>query len=112
MLAIVVTLGLLTQAPTLTPRDSASHVLNRLAYGARPGEADSVARFGVMKWIERQLDPDHIADDRLAAREREFKLLSYDRGDLAARYRDAQQQRREMQREIATVVAQELEFPL
>ena len=98
MLAIVVTLGLLTQAPTLTPRDSAYHVLNRLAYGARPGEADSVARFGVMKWIERQLDPDHIADDRLAAREREFKLLSYDRGDLAARYRDAQQQRREMQR--------------
>src|ERR1051326_8198204 len=101
MLAIVVTLGLLTQAPTLTPRDSAYHVLNRLASGARPGEADSVARFGVMKWIERQLDPDHIADDRLAAREREFKLLSYDRGDLAARYRDAQQQRREMQRELA-----------
>src|ERR1041385_639172 len=98
MLAIVVTLGLLTQAPTLTPRDSAYHVLNRLAYGARPGEADSVARFGVMKWIERQLDPDHISDERLAAREREFKLLSYDRGDLAARYRDAQQQRRKMQR--------------
>ena len=92
---------LTTQAPStaLTPHDSAYHVLNRLAYGARPGEADSVARFGVMKWIERQLDADHIPDDRLAAREREFKILSYDRGDLAQRFRDAQQQRRQLQRE-------------
>src|SRR5262245_53498033 len=100
MLAIVVADGLLvTQAPMLTPRDSAFHVLNRLAYGARPGEAERVARFGVMKWIERQLDADHIPDDHLAAREREFKILGYDRGDLAHRYRDAQQQRREIQRE-------------
>ncbi|PYO91900.1 MAG: DUF1800 domain-containing protein, partial [Gemmatimonadetes bacterium] len=36
-------------APALTPRDSAFHALNRLAYGARPGEADSIARFGVMR---------------------------------------------------------------
>ena len=104
MLTIVVAIGLLTTqapSPALTPRDSAYHVLNRLAYGARPGEADSVARFGVMKWIDRQLDPGRIPDDLLAAREHEFKILSYDRGDLAQRYRDAQQQRREMQRDLA-----------
>src|SRR2546428_13979391 len=44
----------LFRSPALTSRDSAFHALNRLAYGARPGEADSVARFGVMKWIERR----------------------------------------------------------
>ncbi len=91
------------QAPSasLTARDSAFHALNRLAYGARPGEADSVARIGVMRWIERQLDAGHVPDPRLAAREREFKILDYDRADLAGRYRDAVRERQRLQREAA-----------
>ncbi len=106
MLSIVATLCVLTAqapgvAPALTPRDSAFHALNRLAYGARPGEADSVAKVGVMRWIEQQLDADHIPDSRLAAREREFKILDYDRADLAGRYRDAVQERQRLQREAA-----------
>ena len=107
MLSIVAAICLLTtQAPgpalpSLTPRDSAFHALNRLAYGARPGEADSVAKVGVMRWIEQQLDADHIPDSHLAAREREFKILDYDRGDLAGRYRDAVRERQRMQREAA-----------
>jgi uncharacterized protein (DUF1800 family) len=103
-LSLIATLCLLTtQAPgaTLTPRDSAFHALNRLAYGARPGEADSIARVGVMKWIEQQLDADHVPDPRIAERERQFKILDYDRGDLATRYRDAQRERQRMQREAA-----------
>src|SRR5882762_2073902 len=105
-LFLIATVALLTaQAPgpppSLTPRDSAFHALNRLAYGARPGEADSVARFGVMKWIERQLDADHVPDARLAERERQFKILDYDRADLAGRYRNAVRERQRMQRESA-----------
>ena len=103
-LSLIATLCLLTtQAPgaSLTPRDSAFHALNRLAYGARPGEADSIARLGVMKWIEQQLDADHVPDPRIAERERQFKILDYDRGDLATRYRDAQRERQRMQREAA-----------
>src|SRR3989441_2580742 len=94
-------LALAAQMPALTPRDSAFHALNRLAYGARPGEVDSVARFGVMKWIERQLDADHVSDSHLAQREREFKILSYDRGDLAGRYRDGIRERQRLKREAA-----------
>ena len=108
MLSIVVTVALLApalqaQAPTprLTARDSAFHALNRLAYGARPGEADSVAKIGVMRWIAQQLDADHIPDSHLAQREHEFKILDYDRADLAGRYRDAQRERQRMQREAA-----------
>ena len=88
-------------APVLTPRDSAFHALNRLAYGARPGEVDSVARVGVMRWIDQQLNPDRIPDQHLAKREREFKILDYDRSDLAGRYRDAVRERQRMQREAA-----------
>src|SRR6266487_4681823 len=103
-LFLIATACMLTmQAPSasLTARDSAFHALNRLAYGARPGEADSVARIGVMRWIERQLDAGHVPDPRLAAREREFKILDYDRADLAGRYRDAVRERQRMQREAA-----------
>jgi uncharacterized protein (DUF1800 family) len=103
-ISLIATVCLLTAqapAPSLTPRDSAFHALNRLAYGARPGEADSLARFGVMRWIERQLDPDHVSDDQLAQREREFTILAYDRADLAGRYRDAERERQRLQREAA-----------
>src|SRR5919201_2992078 len=87
-------------APAMTSRDSALHVLNRLAYGPRPGEVDSVARFGVMRWIERQLNPDRIDDKSLEQREHQFKILEYNREDLAQRYRDAQRERQRMQREL------------
>jgi uncharacterized protein (DUF1800 family) len=47
-----------------------------------------------MRWIDHQLSPDRIDDDRLAQRERRFDLLRYDRGDLAAMYTEAQRERR------------------
>src|SRR5205807_2699818 len=85
-------------AQGLTPRDSAYHVLNRLAYGPRPGDVDSLVRLGVMPWIDRQLASDGIDDRALAERLRRFDLLTYSRGDLARLYLDAQRARRERQR--------------
>src|SRR5437016_5588769 len=79
----------------LTPQDSALHAMNRLAYGPRPGDVPRVAAEGVIRWIDRQLSPDGIDDDRLAQRERRFDILRYDRGDLAAMYTAAQRERRE-----------------
>src|SRR5216117_2455043 len=79
----------------LSPRDSALHALNRLAYGPRPGDVDRIAAAGVARWIERQLDPDGIDDAALGERERRFKILTLDRGDLARVYFDAQRERRE-----------------
>jgi uncharacterized protein (DUF1800 family) len=83
------------QAAVLTPRDSALHALNRLAYGPRPGEVDRVAAEGVMHWIDRQLVPRKIDDGVLARRERDFRILDYDRGDLAGMYAEVQRERRE-----------------
>src|SRR5437667_7213738 len=84
-----------TPATALTPRDSAFHALNRLAYGPRLGEVPRVAAEGVMRWIDRQLSVDGIDDHGLAERERQFQVLEYDRGDLAAMYTAAQRERRE-----------------
>src|SRR2546425_6241165 len=90
------------QTPILTPRDSALHALNRLAYGPRPGEVDRVAAAGVMQWIDRQLSPDKIDDAALTERERQFKILEYDAGELAGMYVDAQRERRERQQREAS----------
>ena len=79
----------------LSPRDSAVHALNRLAYGPRPGEADRVAAEGVMHWIDRQLVPRKMDDGALARREHDFRILEYDRGDLAGMYAEVQRERRE-----------------
>ncbi|HVH67150.1 MAG TPA: DUF1800 domain-containing protein [Gemmatimonadales bacterium] len=87
--------GLGAQQPVLTPRDSALHALNRLAYGPRPGEVERVFSEGVTHWIDRQLSPEKIDDDALAGREREFRILGYDRGDLAGLYKEIQRERRE-----------------
>jgi uncharacterized protein (DUF1800 family) len=38
------------------------HVLNRLAFGARPGDYDRVRAMGVDAWIAQQLVPQRIAD--------------------------------------------------
>jgi uncharacterized protein (DUF1800 family) len=90
--------GVGAQRPALAPRDSAFHALNRLAYGPRPGEVARVAAEGVTHWVDRQLSPDRIDDDRLARRERQFQILEYDRGALAAMYVEAQRERRERKR--------------
>src|SRR5438034_6626956 len=87
--------GVVAQQPAPTPRDSAFHALNRLAYGPRPGDVPRVAAEGVMRWIDRQLSPEEIDNERLAERERQFQILRYDRGDLAAMYTEVQRERRE-----------------
>src|SRR2546422_5624279 len=79
----------------LTPRDSAFHALNRLAYGPRPGEVDSVARFGVMRWVGRQLAPGRISNAGLAERERQFQLLDLSQDALARLYLEAQRARQQ-----------------
>jgi uncharacterized protein (DUF1800 family) len=42
------------QAP-LSPADSARHVLNRLAFGPRPGDIAAVTRIGALAWADQQL---------------------------------------------------------
>jgi uncharacterized protein (DUF1800 family) len=43
------------------------HVLNRLAFGPRPGDVQAVRLIGVEAWIRRQLDPDSIPDSSILA---------------------------------------------
>ena len=42
--------------------DRARQAVSRLTFGARPGEVDAVARMGVDRWIDRQLNPESVPD--------------------------------------------------
>jgi len=76
----------------LTARDSALIVLDRLAYGPRPGDVERVAAMGVMRWVDQQLDPGRDrAREELEAR---FEILKLNREDLARRFVAAREARR------------------
>ena len=52
----------------LTGRLRALHALNRLTFGAKPGQVDAVLAKGLDSWIEDQLHPESIDDSALNAR--------------------------------------------
>lgn len=62
-------------APQADERQRAIQALNRLTFGARPGEVDRVIAVGVDKWIDQQLHPESINDDALDARLAPFRTL-------------------------------------
>ncbi|HEX8190295.1 MAG TPA: DUF1800 domain-containing protein [Pyrinomonadaceae bacterium] len=73
-------------AQRLTEEQRVVHVLNRLAFGARPGEVERVRRLGVDAYIEQQLNPSKVDDSALEARLRDFPTLGMSNGELLAKY--------------------------
>lgn len=73
-------------ARELGPREQAVHVLNRMAFGPRPGDVDRVARLGVDRWIEEQLRPERIADPRARAALGAFPAVGRRAADLLRDY--------------------------
>jgi uncharacterized protein (DUF1800 family) len=59
--ALLLALPRLPLAAPLDPGQQAVHVLNRLAFGPRPGDVERVERMGVQRWIDAQLQPEAIA---------------------------------------------------
>ena len=49
----------------LSESERIAHVLSRLTFGARPGDAEQVKAMGVSRWIDRQLHPYTINDNAL-----------------------------------------------
>src|SRR5580692_7683092 len=62
-------------APPLTEEERATHALNRLTFGPRPGDLERVQAVGVKRWIETQLNPEQIDDSLLQARLQNFPAM-------------------------------------
>src|ERR1700693_665777 len=82
----------------MTAREQAIHVLNRLGFGPRSGEVDGVLAIGASSWIDRQLEPESIPDDAVAAALKRFPTLTMTTAELFDRFerplRAAQRERR------------------
>jgi uncharacterized protein (DUF1800 family) len=58
----------LSASSAMSERKRAVHALNRLSFGARPGDVDKVTAIGVDRWISQQLHPEKIDESALESR--------------------------------------------
>ncbi len=71
-----------TAARPLTEEERATHALNRLTFGPKPGDLERVQAIGVKKWIEMQLNPEQIDDSLLDARLQSFPAMHLSQQEL------------------------------
>jgi uncharacterized protein (DUF1800 family) len=63
------------------------HGLDRLTFGPRPGDMAAVRNMGLKKWIDRQLHPDRISENReLDKHLQPLESLRMTQADTASRY--------------------------
>lgn len=75
-----------TKPKALTEEQKILHVLNRLGFGARPGDVEKVKAIGLQKYIEQQLNPSAIDDAATEAKLKRFEILNMSTADIFARY--------------------------
>ncbi|MBI5959737.1 MAG: DUF1800 domain-containing protein, partial [Chloroflexi bacterium] len=63
-------------------RHPVAHLLNRAAFGPRPGQIEQVEKMGKESWLDRQLDYQDIDDDRVGWRLRRYDSLKLNHRDL------------------------------
>jgi uncharacterized protein (DUF1800 family) len=75
--------------PSLTEQERATHALNRLTFGSRPGDLERIQAVGVKKWVEMQLNPEQIDDSLLEARLQSFLAMRLSQQDLLQQFPSA-----------------------
>lgn len=82
--AVTLTAGSPGSAVPSRPDDKTIlHVLNRIGYGARPGDVERVRQLGLAAYIEQQLQPDRILDQGMTARLTGFPTLTMSARQIA-----------------------------
>jgi uncharacterized protein (DUF1800 family) len=69
------------------------HVLNRLAYGPRPGDAERVRAMGLERWIALQLSPERINDAAGDSVVASYQTLGTPTSELTSMFREARMAR-------------------
>ncbi len=98
-MALICVLTLLTGAPAFTTNIDETrkaqrlsdeqrtlHVLNRLGFGARPGDVERVRALGIERYVEQQLYPEKINDEVAEAKVKNLPALQLSTPELFAKY--------------------------
>ena len=83
------------QQAGLTERQAAAYLLDRLAYGPRPGEIDRVVKMGLENWVEQQLQGAQPESPELTARLQKMPALALTPAELTQKYPPAPRVRNE-----------------
>jgi uncharacterized protein (DUF1800 family) len=79
------------------------HALNRLAFGARPGDVQAVRELGVDRWIAAQLEPTRISDTALTTVLARYHTLNTPQAALLREYPPNPLLRRQLRQAAAGV---------
>ncbi len=71
---------------SLTDEQKIIHVLNRLGFGARPGDVERLKAIGLQKYIDQQLDPSSISDTVAESKVRGLDTSKMSTSELFAKY--------------------------
>jgi len=82
---------------SLTDEQRVIHVLNRLGFGARPGDVERVKALGLEKYIEQQLNPEKITDTVAENKIRDLSILNMTTAELYEKYPQPGQLLRQLQ---------------
>ena len=75
--------------------------LNRLTFGAKPGDALKVRGIGLDNWIDQQLHPEKIDDSAIEQFVANYSVLHQDQNALLQQYAQQQRERQQVRRERA-----------
>ena len=96
VIAVAITAGVAVSAAVPNGDQAIVHVLNRVAFGPRPGDVDRVRSIGLERYIEEQLRPERLSDASMNDRLRGLTTIGLSAGEIAERYeRPAMEARRE-----------------
>ena len=73
-------------AKKLTEEQRIVHVLNRLGFGARPGDVDRVKAIGLENYINQQLNPGKITDTVAENKVKDLTVLNMSTAELYEKY--------------------------
>ncbi|HSQ32715.1 MAG TPA: DUF1800 domain-containing protein [Gemmatimonadaceae bacterium] len=83
-------------AGDLLPDEQIQQVLNRLTFGARPGDAERMRAMGIEAWIDQQLSPERIDDSGTDALVARYAVLGASTGDMVRDFNTVQQLQRQV----------------
>ncbi|HYN23697.1 MAG TPA: DUF1800 family protein, partial [Pyrinomonadaceae bacterium] len=86
------------QASRLSDEQRILHVLNRLGFGARPGDVERVKATGVERYIEQQLNAGKISDALAETKVKDLPTLSMSTAQLYEKYPQPGQLLRQLQK--------------
>jgi uncharacterized protein (DUF1800 family) len=81
----------------LTEEQRIVHVLNRLGFGARPGDVERVKTMGLENYINQQLNPQKITDEVAETRVRGLSILNMTTAELYEKFPQPGQVLRQLQ---------------